>query len=57
MSAYILLFYMWVPSLYPSAPVTAVEFSSLERCEAAGKMATEKFGGLASKLFYLCLPK
>ena len=54
---YILMFYLWAASTYAGDTVTMVEFSSREKCEAAGQSAANKFGGLASKPYYICVPK
>jgi hypothetical protein len=56
-TAFILMFYLWTPSVHAGAAVTFAEFSSQEKCEAAGKAAEAKFSGLMSQALWLCVPK
>lgn len=57
MKPFILMFYLWTPSQNAGATVTMIEFSSIQSCEAAGKVASDKFSGFLSKASYLCVPK
>lgn len=55
--AFLLFFYLWNPYPQSSNPVTAAEFTTLERCKQAGERAKTEFGGAYSKPFYFCVPK
>lgn len=54
---YILIVYMWVPSIHAGGGMTTAEFSSLERCEAAAKHVTLTFDGIGSRSYHVCVPK
>lgn len=54
---YILLMLMWTPSMQTSGTVSAAEFSSLEKCEAAAVVAAKTFDGWGSNLYHVCVPK
>lgn len=57
LASYILLIFMWGAGDHSSNPVTAVEFQSQDRCEAAGQVAKAKFSGWGSTLYYVCVQK
>lgn len=56
-TAFVLMFYLWTATVNAGGHVSMAEFSSRERCEAAGAAAAAKFGGTASKPYWLCVPK
>ena len=54
---FVLLMYLSTPSAGTGMTTMVSEYGSLEKCEAAGKLAQKKFGGWATNVYYACAQK
>lgn len=57
MNIFILILYMWVPSVHAGGGMATAEFSSLEKCEAAAAAAKKTFDGYSSISYHVCVAK
>jgi hypothetical protein len=56
-ATFILMFHLSTPSAGGGMTLMSAEFSTQARCEAAGRAAEKKFGGMMSRPYWLCVEK
>lgn len=56
-ATFILLFHLSTWSAGGGMSLMSAEFTTRQKCEAAGEAAVKKFGGVYSRPFWLCVEK
>lgn len=54
MKTFILI--LWITGYY-NGGATSSEFDTQAACENAGRASVEKFGGFATNVYFVCVPK
>lgn len=57
LKVFILLFHLSTPSTEGGMTLLSAEFTTLAKCEAAGREAAKRFGGVFSRPYWFCAEK